>query len=103
MPSAARKTTPNEQVLALLPPRWQREGDYTFEDFCALVPDGTKADLLDGVIYVASPDNTDASDLQTWLSSLLHLFVEAKDLGRIYVSRSPTASPTSAVRSRTSV
>jgi hypothetical protein len=29
---------------------------YTFDDFCALVKDGQKADLIDGVIYMASPD-----------------------------------------------
>ncbi|MBL8793063.1 MAG: hypothetical protein JNM56_04100 [Planctomycetia bacterium] len=48
-----------------------REGPYTFEDFLAFGDDGTKADLLDGVIYVASPDNTDASDLNTWLGSIV--------------------------------
>lgn len=42
-----------------------RIGCYTFEDFCALIPTGQKADLIDGVIYMASPDNTDA--LFMWL------------------------------------
>jgi Uma2 family endonuclease len=59
----------------------------TFEDFCALVPDGQKADLIDGVIYMASPDNTDANLLNSWLCALLFLFVQGKKLGRIYISR----------------
>jgi hypothetical protein len=37
-----------------------RKGDCAFEEFLVLVEDGQKADLLDGVIYMASPDNTDS-------------------------------------------
>ena len=29
----------------------------TFEEFCEIVKDGEKADLIDGVIYMASPEN----------------------------------------------
>ena len=36
---------------------------------------------------MASPDNTDAADLQVWLSHILGLFVEVHDLGKIYLSR----------------
>src|SRR5437870_821596 len=64
-----------------------RAGSYTFEDFCALVKDGQKADLIDGVIYMASPDNTDANKLFMWLGSLMDLFAEAKRLGEVYGSR----------------
>jgi Uma2 family endonuclease len=64
-----------------------RTGCHTFEDFCALVPDGQKADLIDGVIYMASPDNTDADDLFGWLFAVLSIYVEEKELGRIFGSR----------------
>jgi Uma2 family endonuclease len=60
---------------------------YTFEDFCALVPDGQKADLIDGVIYLASPDNTDAADINGWLYVLLYTYVQMKNLGKVYGSR----------------
>src|SRR5438128_11004562 len=59
----------------------------TYEDFCALVKDGEKADLIDGVIYVASPDNTDANDINTWLGGLMFDFAEYFDLGRVLTSR----------------
>jgi Uma2 family endonuclease len=59
----------------------------TFEDFCAIVDGDQKADLIDGVIYMASPDNTDANELFVWLVSLLHDYVQAKELGRVYGSR----------------
>lgn len=64
-----------------------RTGCHTFEDFCALVPDGQKADLIDGVIYMASPDNTDADDLFGWLLAVISIYVEEKNLGRIFGSR----------------
>jgi Uma2 family endonuclease len=63
------------------------EWDITFEDFLALVPDGQKADLLNGVIYVASPDNADANDLSVWLSIVLGSYIEARDLGKLNTSR----------------
>ena len=59
----------------------------TFNEFCFLVKDGEKADLIDGVIYMASPENTDANDLFVWLVSLMRFFVDAEDLGKIYGSR----------------
>jgi Uma2 family endonuclease len=64
-----------------------RPGVCTFEDFCRLVKDGEKADLIGGVIYMASPDNTDANTLFLWLARLLGDFVEERDLGRVYGSR----------------
>src|ERR1700687_2951694 len=64
-----------------------REGPITFEEYIELVPDGVKADLIDGVIYMASPDNTDANDLNGWLCVLLYGYVDAKDLGKVYVAR----------------
>src|SRR3954462_13299269 len=63
-----------------------RRPQYSFEDFCAIVQDGEKADLIDGVIFMASPDNTDANAIFMWLGSLLTLYVE-KDLGQVFGSR----------------
>ena len=65
----------------------QRIQPYTFDDFCCLVKDGQKADLIEGVIYMASPDNTDANDLFVWLVSLMHDFSELHELGKVYGSR----------------
>jgi Uma2 family endonuclease len=65
-----------------------RARDYTFEDFCLLVKDEQKADLIDGVIYMASPDNNDANRLCGWLLTLMDMFVEANDLGDMFFSRS---------------
>lgn len=60
---------------------------FTFEDFCIHVKDGMKGDLIDGVIYMASPDNTDAAELFVWLIRLMADFVEYHELGKVYGSR----------------
>ncbi len=58
-----------------------------YDVFCSLVNDGQKADLMDGAIYMASPDNTDANEILTWLIRLLGDFIEMLDLGKLYHSR----------------
>jgi Uma2 family endonuclease len=60
---------------------------YTFEDFCVLIREDQKADLIDGVIHVASPENTEANKLFGWLYRLLGDFIEAGDLGDLFGSR----------------
>ncbi|HTU93094.1 MAG TPA: Uma2 family endonuclease [Gemmataceae bacterium] len=60
---------------------------YTFEEFCFLIKDDEKADLIDGVIYMSSPENTDANTLFGWLFRLIGDFVEEYELGEVYGSR----------------
>jgi Uma2 family endonuclease len=64
-----------------------RSGDFTFEDFFASIPNGQKADLIDGVIYMASPDNLDADHLSDWIKWLISGFVDILELGRVFGSR----------------
>ena len=52
-----------------------------FEEFCKIIPDRQKADLIDGVIYVASPDNIEHFDLFLWLAHLLRDFLKWRRLG----------------------
>jgi Uma2 family endonuclease len=75
------------RVRSLQVPRKDRSGPFTYEDYRSIVPDGQKADLIDGVIYMASPDNTDAGELSVWLIALLHDFCECHNLGKVYASR----------------
>jgi Uma2 family endonuclease len=60
----------------------------TVSEFYRLVPDGQKADLLKGVIYMASPDSIRSNDLTGFLSALMRMYNEAKDIGgRVFVTR----------------
>ena len=54
---------------------------FTFEDFCILVRDGQKADLIDGVIHMASPENWEALTLFALIFRLMGDFVETHNLG----------------------
>ena len=58
------------------------------EEFYRLVPDGQKADLIDGVVYMASPDSLRANDLTGFVYRLLQDFVEADRIsGKAFFSR----------------
>jgi Uma2 family endonuclease len=59
----------------------------TVKEFYALVEDGMKADLIDGVIYMASPDSLTHNQLGGFLYSLMLGYSEIKDLGKVFVSR----------------
>lgn len=59
----------------------------TFEDFCEHIQDWQKADLIDGVVYMASPENWQANTLFVWLLSLLDAFNESRELGQIVATR----------------
>lgn len=60
---------------------------YTVEDFYRLVPDGQKADLLDGVIYLCCPDTRRSNKLTGFIETLLRVYASAKDAGDVYASR----------------
>jgi Uma2 family endonuclease len=64
-----------------------RTGHYTFDDFLVLVKEHEKADLLDGVIYMASPESTDDNKLGGWLYRLMSEFAEQTDQGECYYTR----------------
>ena len=60
----------------------------TFDAFCDLVEDGQKADLIDGVIYMASPDSKRANSLNLFLGNLLDGYIAAKEIdGDVFISR----------------
>ena len=65
----------------------QRKGTDTFDEFCRKVREDQKADLIDGVIYMASPENTGANDLFMWLGSLIHDFAEETEQGKVFGQR----------------
>ncbi len=64
-----------------------RSGPYSFADFLELIREDQKADLLDGVICMASPENIDHNDLVSWLGTVLRQFVEERQLGKVTINR----------------
>lgn len=60
---------------------------FTVDEFYDLIPDGQKADLLDGVIYIASPDTRRSDDLNRFMLTVMTNIAKARDLGHISCSR----------------
>lgn len=59
----------------------QREDDlYTVDEFYDVIPDGVKADLIDGVIYVASPDTRRSDQLNGFIYKLMSNFLDIRGL-----------------------
>lgn len=68
-------------------PTQTRTGPYGFGDFLELIHEDQKADLLDGAIYMASPESTDHNRLVVWLTTVIGLFVEERRLGEVTVNK----------------
>lgn len=69
-------------------PRRVADDLVTVEQFCWLVPDDRKADLIDGVIYIAPLDSLRANRLTGFVLLLFQGFVEARGIGgEVYFSR----------------
>jgi Uma2 family endonuclease len=69
-------------------PRRKADSDLvSVEEFFCLVPDGQKADLIDGVIYMASPDTRRSDRLGGLIKFLLQGYAAVKGLGEVYGSR----------------
>lgn len=70
-------------MVVQVPPRIRSE-KATFDDFMILVDEDEKADLLDGVIYMASPVSISHSDVRAFLHALLGMYVDERGLGRVF-------------------
>lgn len=64
-----------------------RSGVFTYDDFCAILSDGRKGDLIDGAIYLDGPESVEANDLFGWLLALIGLYVRKRKLSTIHCSR----------------
>ena len=59
----------------------------TFDEFCLRVQEHEKADLIDGVIYMASPESLEGNELVFWVARLVGDFVDEKESGKVYIER----------------
>jgi Uma2 family endonuclease len=75
------------KLLPKKPSRKVERGTYTFADFCKIVKEDQKADLIDGVIYMASPENFDHHRLYLWLVALMDMYADKRGLGVVVGSR----------------
>jgi Uma2 family endonuclease len=59
----------------------------TVEEFFAVIEDGQKADLLEGSIYMASPDTPRNDKLGYFIRALIQDYADERQLGEAYGSR----------------
>jgi len=64
-----------------------RTGPHRFQDFLDLISEDQKADLIDGVIYMASPESVDHNEIIWWLGTVLGQYLEERRLGRLTVNK----------------
>jgi Uma2 family endonuclease len=95
---AAKRVTPKwpvkdlrqarREIAALRPgDSWSAEQPLTVDEFYALTPPDTRAELFEGVICVPPPDDAHEA-LFVFLITLLNGFVQALNLGEVRGSRS---------------
>jgi len=68
-----RQTPPNERV--------------TFDEFCEIIKENQKADLINGVIYMATPATLEHEDEFGFVLMIVRGFVRRKKLGFVFGSR----------------
>lgn len=56
----------------------------TEQEFEAWCDPGVKAEWVNGEVILISPENAESVDLGGWLNAVLRLFVEQRDLGRVF-------------------
>lgn len=59
----------------------------TCDEFFVRITEEQKADLIDGVIHMASPESLEGNELVFWLARLIADFVEATDRGKVFIER----------------
>ncbi len=78
MAQELKTQTPTPPVTGTPPPR------MTYEEFLEW-GDGIRAEWVDGEVIVTSPPSTPHQSLMAFIGALLLFFVEAKQLGRIFL------------------
>jgi Uma2 family endonuclease len=74
-------------LMAGTPPPVTDSDSVTVQEFYCLVPEGQKADLIDGVVYIASPDTRRNDRLGGLIKFFMQGYAEAKALGEVFGSR----------------
>ena len=65
-----------------------RHARYSFDDFLTLMREDQKADLLNGYIYMASPESIADNRLGGWLYRLMSEFATELELGEVFLPES---------------
>jgi Uma2 family endonuclease len=69
-----------------LQPRWPRQGHWTYEDYLRLPEDGTRYEIIHGVLYMANAPSYDHQYAVSELHWRLSVFIRQRELGVVLTS-----------------
>lgn len=81
MSTATRSRGRQAKRVQKATPKW------TFGDYLALAPEALKCELHDGEMLIMSPPSGLHEELQSWLLSVLRVYVDSRKLGVVVGSR----------------
>lgn len=81
--TAARVTPTNDEPITEEGQQAHPGRRMTEEEFVAWVHEKTRAEWVDGEVIIMSPVSDRHADIQSWLNSVLRLWLEQHDLGSI--------------------
>jgi Uma2 family endonuclease len=82
-------TTVAESLPMVVPADWvpgPKQGCWTYEDYAALPDDGTRYEVIDGILYRMPGPNTPHQGSSTQFTTRLTIHVEYAGLGRVFAA-----------------
>lgn len=67
-------------------PTTPAQGEWTYADYLALPDDGTRYEIIEGVLYVVNAPSSDHQTAVTEVSAELRNFVKRQQLGRVLIA-----------------
>ncbi|MCB0060795.1 MAG: Uma2 family endonuclease [Caldilineaceae bacterium] len=67
-------------------PTTPTQGEWTYADYLALPDDGTRYEIIEGVLYVVNAPSSDHQTAVTEVSAELRNFVKRQQLGRVLIA-----------------
>jgi Uma2 family endonuclease len=77
------KTIKATPAAGVSPPRFPRQGDWTYEDWLNFPDDGWKYEIIDGVLHMAPPPTVNHQRSSGGLFARMRLYAEDKNLGEV--------------------
>jgi Uma2 family endonuclease len=82
-------TTAVESLPMVVPADWvlgPEQGSWTYEDYAALPEDGTRYEVIDGILYRMPGPNVPHQTVLSWLVHYFIVHVQIPGLGRVFAA-----------------
>lgn len=76
---------------------WPEQGEWTYDDWAELPDDGTRYEVIDGVLYMTPPPSTAHQSTSSHLFTAMSVYVRDRRLGYIFTAPIGVRLPTQSV------